>query len=55
VHRCIGEDKIVGCSVRRYSARWALSRCGDRHRRREIFEFYDLRKNPLRDLCKVTE
>jgi hypothetical protein len=55
VHRCTGEDKTAGCSVRRYSARWALSRCADRHRRRELFEFCDLRKNPLRDLHKVTE
>jgi hypothetical protein len=40
--RCIGcteEDRTVGCSVRRYSARWALSRCADRHRRKELFEF----------------
>jgi hypothetical protein len=33
------EDIIVGCFVRRYSARWALSRCADRHRRKELSEF----------------
>jgi hypothetical protein len=41
--------------VRRYSARRALSRCADRHRRRELFEFCKLKKNPLRDLHRVTE
>jgi hypothetical protein len=33
---CIGEEDITtGGFGRRYSARWALSRCADRHRREE--------------------
>jgi hypothetical protein len=43
--RCIGRtegDITAGCSVRRYSARWALSRCADRHKRRkELLEFWN--------------
>jgi hypothetical protein len=41
--------------VKRYSARWALRQCADRHRRRELFEFCNLKKNPLRDLHRVVE
>jgi hypothetical protein len=36
---CTVEDRTVGLSIRRYSVRWALSRCVDRHRRKELFEF----------------
>jgi hypothetical protein len=32
-----------------------LSKCADRHRRRELFEFCNLRKNPPRDLHRVAE
>ena len=46
--RCIGEDRTVGRSTRRYSARWASIRCTDRHMRTGLFEFYRLRKNPRR-------
>jgi hypothetical protein len=35
---------------RRYSARWALSRCADRHRRKELFEFFNWKKNPRRGI-----
>jgi hypothetical protein len=40
--------------VKRYSARRALSKCADRQKR-ELFEFCNLRKNPLRDLHRVVE
>jgi hypothetical protein len=50
------EARIIEDSVRRYSARRALSRCADRHREeKELFEFCDLRKNPPKDLRRVTE
>jgi hypothetical protein len=43
--RCIGcteGDKTVGCSVRRYSTRLALSRREDMHKRiKEILEFWN--------------
>jgi hypothetical protein len=43
--RCIGHTKgdiATGCSVRRYSVGWALSRCADRHKRRkELLEFWN--------------
>jgi hypothetical protein len=32
-----------------------LIHCVDKHRTRELFEFCDLKKNPLRDLHMVTE
>jgi hypothetical protein len=32
-----------------------LSQCADRHRRRELSQFYVLKKNPLRDLHRVVE
>jgi hypothetical protein len=42
--RCIGHtkgDKTDGCSVRRYAAKWALSRCADRNKRRkELLDFW---------------
>jgi hypothetical protein len=46
--RCTEEYKTVGRSVRRYSIRWASSRCVDRHMRKGPFEFCRLRKNPRR-------
>jgi hypothetical protein len=43
--RCIEHtkgDRTARCYVRRYSARWALSRCGDKHKRRkELLEFWN--------------
>jgi hypothetical protein len=41
--------------VKRHSSRWELSRCADRHKRKELFEFYNLKKNPVRDLRRVVE
>jgi hypothetical protein len=39
---CAEGDKTIGCSVRRYSVRWALSRRADRHnRRKELLEFWN--------------
>jgi hypothetical protein len=38
------EDRTVECSGRRYSARRALRHCADRHRRRELFEFWNLKE-----------
>jgi hypothetical protein len=52
---CAEGDKTAGSSGRRYSARRALRHCVDRHKRRELFKFCDLKKNPLRDLRRVTE
>jgi hypothetical protein len=37
----------------RHFARRALSRCADRHRRKELFEFCNLKKNPKKDLHRV--
>jgi hypothetical protein len=54
VRRCT-EDRTAGCSVRRHSARWALRHCADKHRGRELFEFCNLKKNPLRDIHRVAE
>jgi hypothetical protein len=46
--KCIGaqrRDRTVERSVkRRYSARRALSQCADRHKRRELFEFWNLKE-----------
>jgi hypothetical protein len=41
--------------VRRYSARRALRQCADKHKRRELFEFWILEKSPLKDLSRVVE
>jgi hypothetical protein len=35
---CREGDKTTGCTLRRYSTKWALSRCVDRHRRKELVE-----------------
>jgi hypothetical protein len=47
---CTGGDKTSGCSVRRYYAKWALSRCAYRHRRKELFDFCNWKKNPRRGI-----
>jgi hypothetical protein len=52
---CTGEDITAGCSVRKHSTRRALRQCADRHRIKELFEFCNLKKSPLKDLCRVAE
>jgi hypothetical protein len=45
VHRCTEGDRTAESSGGRYSARWALSGCVDRHKREEnSFEFCDLKE-----------
>jgi hypothetical protein len=56
VHRSAQRTELLERSVRRYSARWALRQCADRHRREEnSLSSVNLRKNPLRDLHRVVE
>jgi hypothetical protein len=43
-HRFLVEGRIARSFGRKHSARWALSRCVERHRRKELFEFWDLRR-----------
>jgi hypothetical protein len=53
---CTEEYITTESSRRRHSTRWALRNCADRHKREEnSFELWNLKKNPLKDLHKVTE
>jgi hypothetical protein len=51
---CTGEDKTVECSVRRHSARRALSRCADRAQEKNSLSS-ETEKSPRRDLYRVVE
>jgi hypothetical protein len=56
VHRCAGEYRTVGCSVRRYSARWAFeSVCRQAQGEENSLSSVNLKKNPLRDLRRVAK
>jgi hypothetical protein len=57
VHRCTGEeDRTAECSVEENTLPSGhLSLCTDRHRRRELFEFWSWRKYPLKDIHWVVE
>jgi hypothetical protein len=51
----VSSTKVRITEDSRHFSRRALSRCADRHRTKELFEFCNLKKNPEKDLHKVTE
>jgi hypothetical protein len=49
------EDRTIGCSVRRYSAKWALRQCADRHKEKNSLSSGLEEESKEKDLSSVVE
>jgi hypothetical protein len=58
LRRCIGcteEDQTIRCYVRKYSAKWALRQCADRHKENKSLDSEFEGESKEKDLHRVTE